>query len=421
MGKRAHLTPAGNDAAPQKTATRAMAPRVVSDLDRDACAPSEKARREGSRAPPSDEGAHGAGMSGCRDPPRGWIIGHPPGIPMSNALFHAFPFVQRRLPWMPLGDFPTPVEWLPALDVWVKRDDRSGALYGGNKVRRLEFLLADATRRRARRILTLSAFGSHHLLATTLYGRREGFEVCGLVCPQPSTADARDTLLLSAGAGACLHRVRNLAAVPLTVLGAMRQHRGNRRVFLPPGGSSPLGALGYAAAALELAEQVRAGALPLPDAIFVPLGSGGTAAGLAVGMRLARLESTRLVAVRVFDRLFANAHRLARLADRAAALLRAAGGPDAGRFRAGDFQVVHDQFGRGYGRATEAAQAALRAAADCGLRLEATYTAKALAAVLHRSRRGERVLFWNTFSSVPLEGRPRAAIATLPASVRQML
>jgi len=340
---------------------------------------------------------------------------------LPNALFHAFPALAPRLCRVPLGEFPTPVERLPALDVWVKRDDRSGAPYGGNKVRKLEFLLADAIARGARRIVTLCAFGSHHLLATTIYGRRAGLEVCGLVWPQPSTEHARDTLLLSAGAGACLHPARNLAVLPFAMAGLGLRHRADRRVFIPPGGSSPLGALGYVAAALELAEQVRAGALPPPDAIYVPFGSGGTAAGLAVGLRLAKLENARIFAVRVFDRLFTHAHGLAWLANRTAALIRGAGGPDAGHFRARDFEVVHDQFGGAYGRETPAARAALAAAASCGLTLETTYTAKAFAAVLARPKGSGRILFWNTFSSAPLDHRPRAALDALPAGVQRML
>lgn len=340
---------------------------------------------------------------------------------MSNALFRAFPALAPRLCSVPLGEFPTPVERLPALDIWVKRDDRSGALYGGNKVRKLEFLLADAIARGAHRIVTLGAFGSHHLLATTVYGRLAGLEVCSLVCPQPSTEHARDTLLLSVGAGACLHPARNLSVLPFAMAIVGRRHRAEKRVFIPPGGSSPLGALGYVVAALEVAEQVRAGALPPPDAIYVPFGSGGTAAGLVVGLRLAKLEHARVFAVRVFDRLFAHAHGLAWLANRTAALIRAAGGPDAGHFRARDFEVVHDQFGGAYGCATPAARAALTSAASCGLQLEVTYTAKALAAVLARPKGSGRVLFWNTFSSVPLDHRPRAALGALPAGVQRML
>lgn len=339
---------------------------------------------------------------------------------MPNALLHAFPVLEPRLRWMPLGNFPTPVERLPALDAWVKRDDRSGHLYGGNKVRKLEFLLADAIGRGAHRVVTMGAFGSHHLLATTLYARREGLEVCGLVFPQPATQETRDTLLLSAGAGACLHPIGNLAGTPFAMATAAWKHRADARIFIPPGGSSPLGSLGYVAAALELAEQVRAGVLPRPDAIYVPFGSGGTAAGLTIGLRLAGLDRTRVFAVRVFDRLFANAHLLARLARRTAAMLRAIGGPDVGHFRASDFQVLHDQFGAGYGRVTPAARSALALAAGWGIQVDTTYSAKALAAMLARLP-GDRSLFWSTLSSTALGDLSRAPLRTLPATVRRML
>ena len=332
---------------------------------------------------------------------------------MTNALFRAFPVLEGKLPWMPLGDFPTPVE--RAFDGWVKRDDRSGALYGGNKVRKLEFLLAQAIAGGAKRIVTMGAFGSHQVLATTLYARRAGLAVCGLVFPQPPTEHARETLLLSSGAGACLHPARGLWAIPFAYAACARAHP-EPRAFIGPGGSTPLGTLGYVAAGLELGEQIRAGELPQPGAVYVPYGSGGTAAGLALGFRLAKLD-IRLRPVRVFDRFFASARHLARLANRTAALLRRSGGPDAGHFRARDFQLVHDQFGGGYGVTTPAADQALERAAAVGLHLETTYSAKTLAAVLAAGEKD--VLFWNTFSST----HPSAAgtIDALPRGIQRML
>ena len=332
---------------------------------------------------------------------------------MTNALFRAFPALEGKLPWMPLGDFPTPVE--RAFDIWVKRDDRSGALYGGNKVRKLEFLLAEAIAGGARRVVTMGAFGSHQVLATTLYARQAGLAVCGLVFPQPPTEHARETLLLSAGAGACLHPARGLWAIPFAYAASKRAHP-EPRAFIGPGGSTPLGTLGYAAAALELGEQIRAGQLPAPQAVYVPFGSGGTAAGLAVGFRLAKLD-VRVAPVRVFDRFFANARSLARLANRTAALLRASGGPDAGHFRARDFDMVHDQFGGGYGRSTPAAEQALARAAEAGLQLETTYSAKTLAAVFASGRKD--ILFWNTFSST--HPTTLATVDALPRGIQRML
>jgi D-cysteine desulfhydrase len=124
-----------------------------------------------------------------------------------------------------------------------------------------------------------------------------------------------------------------------------------------------------------------------------------------------------VVAVRVYDRFFANAHALARLANRTAALLRERGGPDAGHFRARDFDMVHDQFGGAYGRATPAAEAALARGAEAGLHLETTYSAKALAAVLASGQKD--ILFWNTFSWAPPTAR--GEIEALPNGIKKML
>jgi 1-aminocyclopropane-1-carboxylate deaminase/D-cysteine desulfhydrase-like pyridoxal-dependent ACC family enzyme len=91
-----------------------------------------------------------------------------------------------------LGTYPTPVHELTqasrgGCSLWVKRDDLTGEAYGGNKVRKLEYLLADARARGATRLVTIGAVGSHHVLATTLYGRREGFAVEAALVPQPRT------------------------------------------------------------------------------------------------------------------------------------------------------------------------------------------------------------------------------------------
>ncbi|HJZ85101.1 MAG TPA: pyridoxal-phosphate dependent enzyme [Polyangia bacterium] len=351
---------------------------------------------------------------------------------MEPALFRQFPGLRGKLPWESLGSFPTPVARLRALgaavgvpDLWIKRDDQSGTLYGGNKVRKLEFLLADVRRRGRGRVLTMGAFGSHQVLATALYGARLGLRVCALVFPQPPTDHARDTLLLSLGAGACLHRSPGPLTSPVAGAACAWRHRAEGLpAFIAPGGSTHIGTLGYVSGALELAEQVRAGTCPEPDLIVVALGSGGTAAGLLIGLRLAGLTRPRVLAVRVYDRFFTNRSATTRLANRTAARLRAAGGPDAGTFSRRDLEVDHDFFGGAYGRPTPAAQAALARLRDLeGITLETTYTGKALAALIARAPAlaGRRVLFWNTFNSVPTAALPRPDPATLPRALRAFL
>ncbi|MDP9149111.1 MAG: pyridoxal-phosphate dependent enzyme, partial [Myxococcota bacterium] len=108
-----------------------------------------------------------------------------------------------------LGRYPTPVERVALsfvrpsdeAELWIKRDDRTHEVVGGNKVRKLEWLLADARSRGARRLVTAGAAGSHHVLATTYFGRREGFDVEAVLVPQPRTAHVVDVLRASLGLG----------------------------------------------------------------------------------------------------------------------------------------------------------------------------------------------------------------------------
>src|SRR6185437_5602609 len=92
-----------------------------------------------------------------------------------------------------VGHYPTPLEPLPQLSrpgsaLWVKRDDLTHPLYGGNKVRKLERILAEARKKGATRLVTVGAVGSHHVLATTIFGTQAGFEVEAVLVPQPRTA-----------------------------------------------------------------------------------------------------------------------------------------------------------------------------------------------------------------------------------------
>src|SRR5690606_5056181 len=158
--------------------------------------------------------------------------------------------------------FPTPVEPLEGLsratgaECWIKRDDRSGARYGGNKVRKLELLLGQALARRRRSVVTIGAFGSHHALATAIYGRAVGLEVALGLYPQPLTPHVLDDLLADQAAGAHLVWTPHpaVAAVYAQVMA-----RAADTQLVPAGGSSALGTLGYVEGALELADQVRAG------------------------------------------------------------------------------------------------------------------------------------------------------------------
>lgn len=324
--------------------------------------------------------------------------------PSSLPLFSQ---TEADLPWLPLAQLPTPVERLSRLgpelgigELWIKRDDLSSSLYGGNKVRKLEFLLADALAKGARRVVTIGAAGSHHLLATTRFAHALGLRAESFTLDQVWTPHVAHNQALGVHWGVRHTRCPHEALVPAFI--AWARSRGD--YVIPPGGSSPLGTLGYVNAALELAAQLAAGAMPVPRAIVVASGSGGTHAGLVAGLALAGL-AIPVIGVRVVPRLFANRCRLSRLAAGALRLL--------GRtVRLPELVLHHGAFGGGYGHPTEAGERVTGAAfALEGLALEPTYTAKALAGAAAWCRlSGERgpVLYWHTYDSV--EAAPVARI-----------
>ena len=314
------------------------------------------------------------------------------------ALAQQFPDLQARIPWLPLGRWPTPVSRLERLGrlaggagLWVKRDDLSGELCGGNKVRKLEPLLGEALARGARRVLTVGGEGSNHVVACALYAREHGLGCRAVLVPQPETEHVRETRRLVRALGVEVIHCPTRLLVPARLALALAEDPAGS-FLVGPGGSSPMGTLGFVAAGLELAGQVAAGALPRPDEIVLPLGSGGTTAGLLLGLAVARLD-LRVVAVRVVERPLAGATLVRRLVRRTAARLGWKGRP-------GKLEVVHDQIGPGYGHVTPAAERAVALAQDEeGIKLETTYTGKAMAALLKRGSRGKRILFWNTHNS----------------------
>ena len=321
---------------------------------------------------------------------------------MSVYLHERFPPLAENLPHLTLSERPTPVRELLGLGIWVKEDGAFGSGgWGGNKVRKLEWLIPDARRRGRRSILTFGGLGTNWGLATALYAREHGLETALALVDQPVDAHVRAQLARLEASGARIYRThtkrRTVAMLPWLL--ARNVRRGHPPYLLPAGGSSPVGALGYVEAALEIAAQVEAGALPEPAHVVVPVGTGGTAAGLALGFQLAGLRS-RVVGVVVNDQLRLDPPVVARLARRTAALLERRGAR-LGKVDVGPemLDLTHDQIGAGYGHPTEAARAAAEQAAEDGLALDPVYTAKAMAGLLAlraQGHLGDPVLFIHT-------------------------
>jgi len=329
-------------------------------------------------------------------------------------------------PALTLGRYPTPVQRIASLsnsesELWVKRDDLTHDVYGGNKVRKLEHLLADARAHGATRIVTVGAAGSHHVLAAAYFGPRAGLAVEAVLVPQPPTPHALDVLRADVAMGLRAFPVGSWAAAPLAAV--CRIARGAH--FVTVGGSSVTGSMGYVAAARELALQIRDGAMPEPEVCVVALGSGGTAAGLAAGFEAEGLQ-TRVVGVcvstpRWLIRVLSLS--LARACARRAGVPSERAGIASMRWRL----TMDSRFlGGGYGHPTPEGEEATRTARSAaGLLLDPTYTAKAFASALWhvRARRAHSVLYWHTLSSAPmaplLQGAPEKD--ALAPSLRRLL
>ena len=336
-------------------------------------------------------------------------------------LFEQYPGLKDALPCTSLTNLPTPVEKLEKLGaalgidaLYVKRDDLTGTLYGGNKPRKLEFILADALRSGATHVLTFGAAGSNHSLATALYAQKLGLISISMLVPQLNANYVRTNLLMSHRCGAELHACGASLESPLNKLLAyqstLRQlirHKltdGRTPYRIPPGGSSHHGIAGYVNAGLELAGQIAAGIVPVPDRIYVACGTLGTAAGLILGLKAGGLRS-RVIAVKVTTGPYVNTVNMQKCVLSTNRFLHALD-PSFPLLVSSqeEFEVREGYSGPRYALFTEAGMSAVRQMwRNERLRLEGTYTGKTCAALLDDVRDGRlqemTVLFWNTFNS----------------------
>lgn len=338
--------------------------------------------------------------------------------------------IQHNFPWMAIADTPTPVDRRDALaeefsarSAWIKRDDISGVEHGGNKLRKLEFLLADALQRGCRGVVTYGAVGSNHVLSTSLFARELGLECVGIVRRQPPTPYVEGTLrhhlllgtrLEPAGSPEEAETIRS------------RLPGGNSAWYeIPLGGSSPLGSLGYVCAALELAGQVASGHCPAPDLIYLPCGSSGSTVGLDFGLTLAGLPS-RIVATRVVTSQMTSRKQTVALARKLRSMLDGVCPPPGGD-ALGKVEFREEFLGSGYALPSSAALEAIELMrSKAGARLEYIYSGKAAAAFLRDGRgdrfRGLNVMFWNTYNSrPPPSGLPPLRRENLPGILQESL
>ncbi len=305
-----------------------------------------------------------------------------------------------RRPFLPIVARPTPVVPAPLFGdrVWVKRDDLASPWYGGNKVRRWEWLIADAIDRGKTELFTVGGLGSTQVTSLAVHGRRAGLDVSVVLFDQPLTPFVDEALALDRGAGASIRHGGGYARTAALSLWDIVRKR-PRAAVIAPGASGPVANLSYVDAMLELGLQVQRGEAPRPDRIVVACGSGGTAVGLAIGAAILGWP-TEIVAVRITDLVASNALTLGALGVGTRRLLAREGLTR--RLPRSNLRIDHRFVGRGYGYGTpEAERGAARFEEAFGAPGEITYSGKAIAALERaiEEHPSATTLLWNTLST----------------------
>jgi len=329
-------------------------------------------------------------------------------------LFETYPNLKGKIPWTPLGNFPTPVQKLDNLgreigagSFYVKRDDMSSNIYGGNKIRKLEFLLAEAKQKGATILITGGGIGSNFSLATTIHGQRLGMRTILLLMEHPISESTKKNILLD-----YYHKAKMLKTsrrlwrfmVRYQFLININPLKGKIPYTIPIGGSNELGSLGFVDAAFELKKQVETGILPEPDYLFITAGSLGTFCGLWLGCQLANLK-TKIIGVNVSS---ANTERAATLINHIYQYLRKADAefPQL-NVSDSDLTILQDYRGERYAQFTKEGMESISLMHSAeNIKLDGTYTGKTLAGALDCIKKNHLkdkvLLFWNTYNSVDL-------------------
>ena len=349
------------------------------------------------------------------------------------ALFKVYPRLEKKLAWIALGSFPTPIQRLQHMDhenLWIKRDDLSSPIYGGNKVRKLEFILGHAKKKReSSKLITFGGIGTNHGVATAIYCNMLAIPCKLLLFWQPVTRHVQENLLILNKNNTELVYKKTLWK---TVFGyyLFERLKHPAAYFVFAGGSNVVGTVGYVDAAFELKAQVERGEIPEPGVIMVALGSGGTLAGLALGVQLAGLK-TKVIGVRVSEshlgpfqactpgtvkKLMHDTYKFLKKKIH-----------ELPEIKLTPPQILQDYIGQGYGFPTPEGNTAYHKARDKeNIILDPTYTAKTFAAVIdycHGSGIDNGpILYWNTYNSVELSKQAASVnYLELPAALRPFI
>ena len=301
-------------------------------------------------------------------------------------------------PRLRFAHLPTPVEAMPRISaslkaprLMVKRDDQTGLAFGGNKTRKLEYLLAEAREQGAETIISAGAVQSNHCRQTVAAASRFGFDCILVLFGDPPEQPAGNHLLHYLLGAEVVYTSREEIEIKLEETFQTAQSAGRKPYLIPYGGSNPTGAMGYVNAMLELSEQGVE-----PDWIVFPSSSAGTQAGMLVGARLSGFGG-KILGISVDEPANVLKGRVADLATRTAAFIE-----EDWDFSPDEVLVNDDYCGAGYGVMGDQEVEAIRLFAKReGLLLDPVYTGRAAAGLIDLIRQGyfepsETVLFWHT-------------------------
>jgi D-cysteine desulfhydrase len=332
-------------------------------------------------------------------------------------------------PRTPLARLPTPLEPSPrlggrlGLELLYKRDDLTGLELSGNKARKLEFLVADAERSGADVLVTCGGVQSNHCRATAFAAARRGLGALLLLrtddpaAPPPPEANHLLDRLAGAEVRFVSHEQYRRRAEVMAAAADELRGRGRRPYVIPEGGSNALGSLGYVLAMAELADQLPPAWREGQFTVAYAAGSGGTGAGIELGLRLAGLRGARALGFAVCNdaRYFVDA--IAAICAEARRLW-----PELPEVPAAEIAVDDRSIGPGYAQATEEGLEMIRRAArEDGVLLDPVYTGKAMLGLARRAaeagalpaRRAVLVHTGGAFGTFPFA--PRLAVSA-PAS-----
>ncbi len=328
-------------------------------------------------------------------------------------IFDVYPGLREEVPWIHLGIWPTPLQKLEAYgeavglpNLWLKNDGLSSDLYGGNKLRKLEFLLADAKAKGYKTLIASGAVGTNSGLATCIHARRLGIKTILLTSDQPNAQYARDNMLLDLYFGAkMVYAPSDMDIFSQYVQQYITNSLKEPSYLIFMGATCPLSCIGWANAAFELKEQVEEGLMAEPDYIFLALGSMGTAAGLHVGCKLAGLK-TEVIPIPITEPSDARLYALLIAATNLYMKMRDPSVPFIG-VNPSEITFPKEHIGKEYAMFTPEGCEAVRMMMELeGVHLDGTYTGKAMAGAvdwLKKNHQEDKVsLFINTKNAVDL-------------------